>query len=78
MPRDEGRPGSVSFVLRLWLESSTEGAPDWRWKVHHIQSGEERYFRTLNDVQEFVAECSRVAPPLSWPQGQEVSGEPTT
>ena len=54
---------SVSFVLRLWLEPFGNGSPEWRWKVHHVQSGEERYFRSLNDVQEFVAECARVAPP---------------
>ena len=57
------RADGVSFVLRLWLEPSGEGCPEWRWKVHHIQSGEERYFHSLADVREFVAVRARMAPP---------------
>lgn len=54
---------NASFVLRLWLEPSSEHNPDWRWKVHHVQSGEERYFRNLANVLEFVSDCANVVPP---------------
>ena len=53
----------ASFVLRLWLEPSNEQVPEWRWKVHHVQSGTERYFRNLANVLEFVSECANVVPP---------------
>jgi len=63
---------NASFVLRLWLEPSNEQVPDWRWKVHHVQSGTERYFRDLANVLEFVSEFANVGPPqISAPDGSE-------
>ncbi len=62
---------SVSFVLRLWAESASGESPDWRWKVHHVQSGEERYFRSLGDVLDFVEGCAGVAPPRQSSPGRE-------
>lgn len=52
-----------SFVMRLWLEATVRGCPEWRWHVQHVQSGEQRYFRRLDDVLEFVAERAGVPPP---------------
>ena len=54
---------SVSFVLRLWLESAGGESGEWRWKVHHVQTGEERYFRDLMDVLDVVGQRSDVRPP---------------
>ena len=54
---------SASFVLRLWLETREAGSPEWRWQVHHVQTGDKRYFHSLTDVLEFVGECSGVEPP---------------
>lgn len=54
---------SVSFVVRLWVESPGEGAPEWRWHLTHVQSGEQRNFRRLADLLEYVAQRSGVAPP---------------
>jgi hypothetical protein len=54
---------SASFVLTLWLEQTCRAAPEWRWKVHHVQSGDERYFRTLSEMLEFVSESSNVSAP---------------
>ena len=60
-----------SFVLRLWLESTDSESPDWRWQVHHVQSGEQRYFLSVRDVLEFVGRCAETAPPqVSLPAGR--------
>ena len=57
------RTDSSSFVLTLWLEPAEASSPDWRWKVHHVQTGEEKFFKRLADVLDFVASCARVDPP---------------
>ena len=45
----------VSFVFRLWLEGpDAAGQPKWRFKVIHVQSGEEAYCRSLVDLLAFV------------------------
>ena len=54
---------SNSFVLRLWLEPAGEDSPEWRWQVQHVQSGEQRYFRSLTDILDFVAESTGLEPP---------------
>ena len=53
----------VSFVLQLWLESAGGASSEWRWRVQHVQSGQERYFRSLPDVLDFVSNCAGLAPP---------------
>lgn len=52
---------AVSFVMTLWLEPSAE--PEWRWRVTHVQSGHQRYFRRLEDVLAYVSAEAGVAPP---------------
>lgn len=52
-----------SFVLRLWLESTEDDSPEWRWQVQHVQSGEQRYFRSLPDILDFVADRTGLEPP---------------
>ena len=67
MAQQTNRTKSASFVMRLWLEPTDERLPEWRWKVHHVQTGQERYFRSLADVLEFVAGCAEEAPPQILP-----------
>jgi hypothetical protein len=54
----------ASFVLTLWLEQTHRASHEWRWKVHHVQSGDERYLRTLSEVLEFVSERADVSAPF--------------
>ena len=63
MTQDTRPRQDISFVLRLWLEPAAGRSPEWRWQVHHVQSGEDHYFSSLADVLEFVARCGNVSPP---------------
>ncbi len=42
------------FTLRLWVEPVGEHASEWRGKIQHIQTGETRYFRSWEDLVQFV------------------------
>lgn len=54
----------MSFVIKLWLEPrEMAGDPQWRWHVHHVQSGEEASFTRLADVLRYVEDKACVAPP---------------
>jgi hypothetical protein len=53
--------------MRLWLESREPQPTEWRWHVTHIQSGSEKYFRSLDDVMEFVAACAGAPAPSASP-----------
>ncbi len=33
------------FAVRVWLEDLGQGQSEWRGEVHHVISGEIRYFR---------------------------------
>jgi hypothetical protein len=33
------------FTVRLWAENLGDGQIEWRGKLHHVTSGEARYFR---------------------------------
>lgn len=58
------RAGRVSFVMTLWLEpQETAAEPEWRWRVRHVQTGEQSYFRRLGDVLAFVASRSGIPSP---------------
>ncbi len=61
--QDFRRAHTDSFVMRLWRESTGGESPTWRWKAHHVQSGEERYFSNLADLLSFVGRCAETAPP---------------
>ena len=61
-----GRSGDkrASFVITLYLEPrSVEAAPEWRWRVSHIQTGEQVYFKRLDDFLEYVSTQSGVPRP---------------
>ncbi len=60
LPSGEG----ASFVVALWVEpQEVDGDPEWRWRVRHVQTEEEVYFRCLADVLEFAASRSGFSPP---------------
>lgn len=59
---DRGR--TTSFVMTLWLEPPrTSDRAEWRWRVTHIQTGEQRYFRRLGDVLTYVSSSSGAPAP---------------
>jgi hypothetical protein len=54
----------VSFVMTVWLEpQAVDAKPEWRWRVTHVQTGEQAYFRQLPDVLEYVSTRAGVSPP---------------
>jgi hypothetical protein len=42
------------FTVRLWREDLGEGRTEWRGKVQHVLSGEERYFRDWPALNAFL------------------------
>lgn len=62
---DSESKSGISFVMTVWLEpQKTEGPPEWRWHVRHIQSGEERHFRRLEAVLDYIGETANTNPPV--------------
>lgn len=51
---DESSHSSHLFTLRVWSELMAPGETEWRGKVHHIGSGETRYFRNWDALKEFL------------------------
>lgn len=45
----------ATFIVRMWVEPSAAGGSEWRGEVEHVQTGEKRHFRTLDQLQDFVA-----------------------
>jgi hypothetical protein len=52
MHKMEGR--SQLFTLRVWPESTGDGAVEWRGKVQRVVDGETLYFRDWSDLHDFV------------------------
>jgi hypothetical protein len=48
-----GQPPHL-FTLRFWLEDLGGGKTEWRGKILHINSGEVRYFRDCQSLDEFI------------------------
>jgi len=42
------------FTLRLWVEPSAAHPEQMRFRVHHVPSGEVRYFRDWSALTQFV------------------------
>ena len=53
----------ASFVIRLWLETSS-GKARWRGHVRHIQGPSEAYFEDLARLVAFIEERTGVPVPL--------------
>jgi len=57
MHKMDGR--SQLFTLRIWPESTGDGAVEWRGKVQRVADGETLYFRDWSDLHDFVLGESR-------------------
>ena len=46
-----------SFIVRIWLEKTTEQADQGTWRGHitHLPSGEQCYIKDLDELSDFVA-----------------------
>ena len=52
----------ISFVIRLWAERcEVPAAPEWRFRIQHVQSGEATYVRTLaEDLARAAGSCAHL------------------
>lgn len=61
-----------SFVIRIWLEETTQesGQTVWRGHITHVPGGERRYLRDLNEIPaimtQYLIEESAQAGTRSW------------
>ena len=65
-------PHTHLFTVRLWLEELGAGQTEWRGEVHHVVSGETRYFR---DWPTLVALLQAMLPKKehsSWSQSRRI------
>lgn len=51
---DDTSPQSHLFTLRVWVEALGAGQEEWRAKIHHIPSGQIRYFRDWEALVGFL------------------------
>jgi len=56
--RREDRPLPTRFSLQIWPESGDEGKTEWRGKVHHLATGNSRYFRDWATMLAFLERAS--------------------
>lgn len=45
-----------SFIVKVWLEETQDedGKVVWRGDITHVQGGERRYLRNLNQLKDFI------------------------
>ena len=55
---DQLESTTYSFILRVWLEDTSEHAAErvWRGHITHVPSNERRYIRSLDDIVTAVIE----------------------
>ena len=41
-------------MVRIWVEHLSDGRTEWRGKVQHVLSGEVRFFRDWQVLQQFI------------------------
>ncbi len=58
------------FVLHIWAEPAAEGPREWRGKVHHVASGDARYFRDWPSLVDFLERTLAHRIPESTPGGE--------
>lgn len=53
---DSSEPEVHSFIVKVWLEESTEGDGRvvWRGHVTHVPGSERRYLKELDDIGDFI------------------------
>lgn len=58
--KPEGDRNLPTFVARIWPEPAENGGYRWRGRVKHVQGNQERYFRGLSEMQEFLEEVADI------------------
>jgi hypothetical protein len=45
-----------SFIVKIWIEEAVDeaGGAGWRGHVTHVQSGQRRYVRSLDEIVAFI------------------------
>ena len=45
-----------SFIVKVWIEeeANKNGNPIWHGHITHVPGGEQRYLRSLNQIQSFI------------------------
>ena len=54
---DSLEPGAQSFIIKVWVEDSTEtgGQGVMRGHITHVSSHERRYLKNLGEIEDFIA-----------------------
>jgi hypothetical protein len=54
---DETLSEAQSFIVRVWVEETAEGAGQgvWRGHITHVSSGRRRYLKNLGEIGDFIA-----------------------
>jgi hypothetical protein len=51
---DEQDVPAQSFVVRVWAEPAEDDGPVLRGHITHVGGGEDRYFRALDAIPDFI------------------------
>jgi hypothetical protein len=43
-----------SFIVRMWLEEVESRRVAWHGQITYVRNGELRYFKTLDEIAEFI------------------------
>ncbi len=54
MDADPSQPPTYLFTVRLWHENLGNGDHEWRGKIKHVLSQEERSFRGYEGIGELI------------------------
>jgi hypothetical protein len=57
------RVPSAHFALQVWPEATDAHQVEWRGKIHHLASGEARYFRDWPTMLAFLESALTERPP---------------
>ena len=54
---DSLEPGAQSFIVKVWVEDSTEtgGQGVLRGHITHVSSHERHYLKNLGEIEDFIA-----------------------
>ena len=63
MPDSTDARETLTFVVRLWRETDTEGHARWRGRVEHVASQEVGYVEDVPGVASFIERWTREPAP---------------
>ena len=51
-----GESDTQSFIVKVWIEETDEesGQVIWRGHITHVQGGERKYLKHMDDILEFI------------------------